>query len=186
MTNQPPEQPFDHEKWLHEMKREDAHRAHDRTSDFYDQLNESSIKSSVITLRACLLINGGAAVSVLAFIGGLASKELIGVSQLAPVADSLVKFAFGVVAAVAGMGLSYVVHYLTGANAISMEKVWEHPWVKPGKRTRLFAILKASTHVLAVVVALSSVVFFVCGIYSVRSAIEHMAITPSAGHAKGS
>jgi hypothetical protein len=174
MTNQPPNQPFDHEKWLHELQREDAHRAHDRAADFYDQLNESSIKSSEITLRACLLINGGAAVSVLAFIGGLASKELIGVSQLAPIADSLVKFAFGVVAAVAGMALSYVVHYVTGAHVNSMQKVGEHPWVKPGTRTGFFAILKTSIHVLAVLTAISSVGFFVWGIYSVRGAFEHI------------
>jgi hypothetical protein len=170
MTNQP----FDHEKWLHELQREDAHREHDRAAEFYNQLNESSIKSSEITLRTCFLINGGAAVSVLAFIGGLESKGLIETRDFGPIADSLVMFAFGVVAAVAGMGLSYVVHYLTGLHVISMEKVWEHPWVKPGKRTRLFGILKALTHVLAVLVAVSSVVFFVYGIYSVRAAIEHI------------
>lgn len=51
---------------------------------------------------------------MLAFIGGLASKGLIRDRQFAPIADSLVLFAFGVVAAVASMGLSYVVHHLTG------------------------------------------------------------------------
>lgn len=169
MTNQSPQQQqFDREKWLHKAKREDAHRAHDRATDFYNQLNESSIKSSEITLRTCFLINGGAAVSVLAFIGGLESKGLIGAPQFAPIADSLVMFAFGVVAAVAGMGLSYAVHYLTGLHVNSMEKVWEHPWVKPGKWTRLFGILKASTHVLAVLVAVSSVVFFVYGLCTWR------------------
>ena len=123
-------------------------------------MNELNIKSSEITLRTCFLINGGAAVSVLAFIGGLELKGLIGAPQLSLIADSLIMFAFGVVAAVAGMGLSYVVHYLTGLHVASMEKVWEHPWVKPGKRTRLFGILKASEmHAFAVFVAISSVVF---------------------------
>jgi hypothetical protein len=174
MTDQSPNQPFDREKWLHELQREDAHRAHDRSADFYDKLNESTIKSSEIALRACFLINGGAAVSVLAFIGGLTSKALIGTQQLASVADSLILFAYGVVAAVVGMCLSYVVHYLTLAHVFSMEKVWEHPWIKPGKRTRIFAILMGSTHVLTVLVAVSSVVFFVVGIYSVRNAIVHI------------
>jgi hypothetical protein len=174
MTNQSSNQPFDHEKWLHDLQREDAHRAHDKATDFYNQINEATIKSSEITLRTCFLINGGAAVSVLAFMGGLESKGLIGAPEFAPIADSLLKFAFGVVAAVAGMGLSYVVQYLTALYVRSMENVWEHPWVKPGKRTRLFGILKVSTHVLAVLVSVSSVVFFVYGIYSVRGAFAHI------------
>jgi hypothetical protein len=95
MTDQNPIEP-DRAKWLHEMMRDDAHREHDRANSFFEQMNDSSIKSSQIVFRACLLINGGAAVSVLAFIGGLASKELVGVSQFKPAADSLVPFAFGV------------------------------------------------------------------------------------------
>jgi hypothetical protein len=60
---------FDRAKWEYELEREDAYRAHNATEEFYSKLNESAIKSSEVTLGACLLINGGAAVSVLAFIG---------------------------------------------------------------------------------------------------------------------
>jgi hypothetical protein len=160
------------------MAREDAHRAHDRAYAFYDKLNESSIKSSEIVLRACLLINGGAAVSVLAFIGGLASKLSIGVAQLAPVADCLVKFAFGVVVAVAGMSLSYIVHYITGMHVESMEKIWEHPWLKPRRHTKFLAWLKIFVHLLAIAAAILALVLFVCGIFSVRDAIDHFPVSP--------
>jgi hypothetical protein len=53
--------PFEYRKWLYDMKREDAHRAHDRLAEFYNSINEQSIKSAELTLRTCILINGGAA-----------------------------------------------------------------------------------------------------------------------------
>ena len=96
MTDQNPSEP----DWRSGVVRDEARRAHDRADSFFEQVNEAVIKNGESAFRACLLINGGAAVSVLAFIGRLASKDVIGVSQLASVADSLILFALGVVAAV--------------------------------------------------------------------------------------
>jgi hypothetical protein len=120
----PPQQtpPFDYQKWLHEMTRQDAHRAHDNAIQFYNSINEHSIKSAELTLRTCILINGGAAVAVLAFLGSLASKGSNILGHLSPVADSIVKFAFGVLAALAAMGASYCVHYLVGCTSIRSKK----------------------------------------------------------------
>jgi hypothetical protein len=173
MANQGPDDP-DRVKWLHEMAREDAHREHDRTDRFLDQLNESAIKGADSALRACLLINGGAAVSVLAFIGGLASRDVIGVSQLKPIADSLVPFALGVVAAVVGMGLSYLVHYLGWEHRASQTRIWEHPWLIPGKNTQRIFYLRNTVHGLAAVVGVASAVFFVCGVFAVRNSVENI------------
>ena len=78
---QKPAEISDHEKWAHDLKCEDAHRAHDNAFEFYLKLNESAIKSSELAPRSCL-ITGGAAVSVLAFIGGLISKELLHLRRL--------------------------------------------------------------------------------------------------------
>jgi hypothetical protein len=183
MTDQKPTTPpLDLEKWKLEQGREEAHRAHDRMSDYFEHVNESSIKVADGVLKACLLINGGAAVSVLAFIGGLVSKELISVSQLAPVADSLVLFALGVVAAVAGMGLSYFVHYASGTHVNSMQKIWVYPWVIPGKYTSCLAFLKATLHLVAVIVATGSITLFALGIYSVRNSIDHLPANTAAVH----
>jgi hypothetical protein len=93
VTDQKPDEP----DWRYRMAREDAQRQHDRIDSFFDKLNDATLKSSDAALRACLLVNGGVAVSVLAFIGGLLSKGLIeDPRQLKPIADSLVPFAWGV------------------------------------------------------------------------------------------
>ena len=165
MTDQKPDEP----DWRHVMAREDAHRAHDLAASFTTQVNEAAVKTGESTFRACLLINGGAAVSVLAFIGGLASKDVIGVSQLAA----------GVVAAVAGLALSYFANYFTAVHAGSLTKIWEHPWLTPGKRTVWLARLKTGFHVLAILAGVVSVFFFVRGILAVRNSVEHI---PPATH----
>jgi hypothetical protein len=113
----------------------------------------------------------GAAAAVLAFIGGLASKDLIGLSPLSPVAESLTNFDYGVVAAVAAMGLTYAVHFLTAFHSRSQVKIWEFPYTKDGKYSKLWESLKVAVHLLTLAVAISSVWFFVMGIFAVRNAI---------------
>ena len=56
-------------------------------------------------------MRNAAVLSVLAFIGSLATKDLITVSQISRVAGSLLIFAIGVAAAVVGMGFSYLTHF---------------------------------------------------------------------------
>jgi hypothetical protein len=66
---------YDHERWLLEMRREDATRAHDAESTFFREVNKSAIDGANLTLRTALLINGGACIAVLGFLGALLSKQ---------------------------------------------------------------------------------------------------------------
>ena len=111
MSDQPT--PHEYEKWVYEQVRNEARRVHDRFAEFHLALSESAIKSSELTLRTAVLINGGAAISVLAFIGGLAVHGRISISQLGGIADCLILFALGVASATAGMCFSYLTHYFT-------------------------------------------------------------------------
>jgi hypothetical protein len=83
MSNE--ETPLEYQKLL----RDDARNAHQIFQVSFNSLNELSSKSSEVTLRTFVLINGGAAVSVLAFIGGLVGQGKIGVAQLGGFANSL-------------------------------------------------------------------------------------------------
>lgn len=77
MNSNEKNQDFEYQKWIHQANREDANRIHDKISKFVADVNEAAIKSSEIALRAAILINGGAAVSLLAFIGSIISKEQV-------------------------------------------------------------------------------------------------------------
>jgi hypothetical protein len=166
--------PYDHQKWLHELKREDAQRAFDHWDDQFNKLNDAAIKAGDVALRSGMLINGGAAVSVLAFIGGLATKDLITMQQLSKVADSLEIFAIGVALALTGLGLSYVTHFFGAGRVGSYTRNSEPPWIVPGPKTRRYAWATYSVQILAVFAGLGCIILFVCGMFSVRNAIGQL------------
>ncbi len=158
------------------MKRENAQRLFDLHSSRLDKMNEAAIKAADSALRAGLLINGGAAVSVLAFIGSLATKELIAVSQLSRVASSLEIFAFGVFAAAVGMG-SYLTHLFDAEYRASLKWKWvgDLPVTEDGPASKRIRWFRTSWHVLAVIAFLVCIGCFIVGMVSVRDAIEHLA-----------
>jgi hypothetical protein len=69
------------------------------------------------------------------------------------------------------MALSYLVHYFTAVHTDSL--------IQRGERTVLFGRLKNGLHVLAILAAVASVIFFVCGIFAVRNSVERI---PPATH----
>ena len=169
------QQPYDHQKWTHELKRQDAQRAHDKIDESFHIVNADATKAAELTLRVMMLINGGAAIAVLTFIGGLVAQGRIKVEQLNDMATSLTLIAIGVACAVAGIAFSYFTHYCMAGMERSYTKKWEHPFVEPGPHTTLWWRLNIVFHVCAVVTAIASLVIFVCGMLDVRSAISHLA-----------
>ena len=144
----------------------------DRIAELYLALHELAIKSSELTLRTAVLINGGAAISVLAFIGGLVSQGKIGFSQLGRVADSLTGFAWGVAAAAVGMGLSYLTHYsmiaVEGSKTLSLQQ----PFVQPGPTTKWWARVRLALHTLAIFAGIASLILFLIRMCDVKTAIS--------------
>lgn len=176
MTQEQTPPAYDHQKWLHELQREDAHKAFGRWDEQYDKLNDAAIKTADGALRSGMLINGGAAVSVLAFIGGLVTKDMISMGQLSKVADSLELFAAGVAVSVAGMGLSYVTHFFGASRIRSFARQWEPPWIVPGPNTRNYSRATYAAQILAFLAGLATIILFVGGMLSVRNAIGHLVI----------
>lgn len=170
-----PQPPLDFQKWVHELRRHDAHREHDRLENFFNSVNSASIKAGELTLRMAMLINGGAAVAMLAFIGGLISKDKIGVGQLERVGSSLTWFAGGVAFAVAGVALSYFTNFFLASVASSQIKKWEPPYLEPGANTFLYRLLNKAFHIATVIAGLVSLALFVGGILSVRTSLVHLA-----------
>jgi hypothetical protein len=122
-------------------------------------------------LRNLLLINGGAAVAILAFMGSVISKDAGSHKIIGDIAGGLTYFASGVIASVTALGLTYFVHFATGLAAASQKAVWEHPYIVPGKHTAWLARLKIGLHILAVALAVLSAVLFVISLLAVKNAV---------------
>jgi hypothetical protein len=165
------QQRIDHARWLEELKRRDAERAHDKHDQFIESTNRATIENGQLAIRTFVLVNGGAGVSVLAFIGSLATEDKIKLDQLSNVASALIWFALGVAAAMVSLGFSYFTNYLAVTHAGSMQKKWEHPWITDGSQTGRWAIAAETCKAIAIVFAVFSVVLFVVGMYDVRASI---------------
>jgi hypothetical protein len=61
-------------KWKYELNREDAKRAHDSNRDFHTYVNKIAMENANLALRTLVIINGGAAIAVLGFLGAIATK----------------------------------------------------------------------------------------------------------------
>ena len=149
MSDQPT--PHEHEKWVYEQVRDEKRRAHDRFAEFHLALSESAIKSSELTLRTAVIINGGAAISVLAFI---AAQGRIGVSQLGGIADCLI-----------------LSHYFTFAGQESNKLSGEPPFVQSGPTTKWWKLSARVVYDLAILACLASLILFVMGMFDVKDAI---------------
>lgn len=164
--NHPP--PFEFQKWVHELKRSEAERAHDKIDDFHRYVNEAAIKSGELALRIALLINGGAAIALLSFIGSL-PKE-----QKRIFADTLVWFASGVALAGAAIALAYFTNYFMAGIASSKLRTWEHPYVQPGPTTPRFTGLNLFFHIASAATGIASLAIFICGMLHVRNALASL------------
>jgi hypothetical protein len=170
------EQQIDERKWLHDVKRDDAKRAHDASRDFHSDVNKEAVGTSNLTLRTLVIINGGAAIAVLTFLGGVAAKDKVDFAQVGLVAGTIKWFAFGVAFAVFGMALAYLTHFATASISSSSVNNWEHPYVVDGPKTKRWRQINRAFHIAAILVAIASLVLFLIGMFTASNAITHMLI----------
>jgi hypothetical protein len=171
--------PDDDRQWRHELDRQDhqrdldhARRVHDRVDEFSRESNKAAVENASLVFRTAVLINGGAAVSVLAFAGGLISQGKLGLGpQVADVSLSLLLFALGVLAGVLGIGFAYFTNYCITGDAQSRARQWEPPYVVETAESRRWRRAAISSFVLASACGFGAAVLFVCGVIEVRNAI---------------
>jgi len=134
-----------------------AERAQDFRNEYLIRANEAAVKTAESAVKAMLVINGGAALSLLAFIGGLTGQGRVQLKDLSVFANCLIWFACGVVCAAVMAGLAYSASRCSVAYVSEQRPVW-----------RFIGIFFFWATVLAWI---TSVVVFVCGMLSVRHAI---------------
>jgi len=161
---QPPE-PFEYRAWVHEQRTGEAERAHDASREFRTQVNEAAIRGADAALRTAILINGGAAVALLAFVGSLEKHDQV------MVAGTLIWFAWGVAFAALGMAFAYLTHFCLATSEAAREWYWEHPYVRDTRLSRNWGRARVVFHSLGLVAGITSLAFFIYGMSEVRDAI---------------
>jgi hypothetical protein len=162
-----------------EHERRDMERAHDKLHEFLERTHETAIKGGETLWRTIALVNGGAAVSVLAFIGGLASQNRIQIGQLGSVAGSLLFFAFGVVAALLALALHSFNNYALTMHAKTMKFTRKNApeYISESKHTYHWTIASRALQTAAILSGAASLVLFVYGMIDVRQAVARLGET---------
>ena len=157
MTEQGPS--FEARTRVHDLLREEARRAHDNSTAFHTYVNQATMESANIALKTLIVINGGAAIAVLTFLGGVASKDKIDFASVAPVAMTIQYFAIGVALTLAAMAFSYLTNYLMVGIENSRLKTYTHPyygWSENGQQEAVehivsYSIVRLCLHLFAIV-----------------------------------
>jgi hypothetical protein len=170
-----PSPPLEYQQWVHEQNVRAAERVHDAANDFASKTNVAAIEGANLSLRTAMLINGGAAISVLAFIGGLASRDKVSLAAITQTAATLVWFASGVAVATLSMGLAYFTNLCVAGSGFSQLKTFQHPYLQETNKSRTYKRTGEFFRWLAVVGAVASLVLFICGMLAVKSAVGSLA-----------
>jgi hypothetical protein len=164
------------DRWKHKLIREDAKRAHDASNEFHTYTNKAAIEGANLALRTLIVINGGAAIAVLTFLGGVSSKDKIDFTKVGAVADTIKYFAIGVACALATMALSYFTHFFMTGIESTKNKIWEHPFLEDTPRSLLMRKLNLGFHAAAFAAALASLALFMCGMFAASDKITHLLV----------
>jgi hypothetical protein len=160
---------------MDETKRQDALRAHDQSRRYSEATNEAIIKQGEVAIRTVMLINGGAAVSVLAFIGALVREDGLTLKEVTGVSTSLLWFAAGVAMAAWALALSYFTNFCRAGSESSKTCTWERPYIIDNKQSQWWLWWANRFHVGAIVWGVLSLLAFVVGAFVVHNAIIRLA-----------
>lgn len=150
-----------------ELKRA-AERQHDRTDAYVEKMNEAAVQGANLAMRTVLLINGGAAASMLAFIGNIIAKgDATAQTKVPSLTHSLIWFASGVGLAAAATAFAYLTNYSNTANAANQKRDYIHPFDHSTDRSTLWKNASRIFHWSALAATLISLLVFVCGVIAI-------------------
>ncbi|RQH15708.1 hypothetical protein [Bradyrhizobium sp. RP6] len=163
-----------------EMRVRAAERAHDQETVFGKSANDAAVKSGEEALRAMILINGGSSVAMLAFIGTMASKDLVAPTQLDIISAPLICFAGGLVAAMIATAGAYFTNLMIAGSSNRKQREYEQPFVRPTRSSRIHNWFGEVFRYVAILAAAGSIVCFAWGVIKANSAFGMLSKPKSA------
>jgi hypothetical protein len=152
-----------------ELNQRLAEKTHAIVNANMGEVGKATVDAGNHALRAIMLINGGAGVALLAFIGSLASKE--GVNGIADLAASMQWFAYGVAVTAMGMCGAYLTNFSYVTALQSMICTWEHPYVLDTRSSTRWRRGGRCLHFFTIVLSLCALGLFVYGMLKVQGEV---------------
>ena len=169
MSEQQPD--LQYARWKWEQDRIIAERYHYKETVYAEWSNKAAIDNANHALRTLILINGGAAIAILAFLGAVISSDTNQFADdIVVVTSPIAWFAWGVALATLGMAFAYFTNYCITTSIQEREHFYEHPYVRETDVSEKWGKWAIGLQVTATALAVSSLGCFLFGMYSVRSA----------------
>jgi len=147
-----------------------AMRAHDNEDKFYYQVNQAAIDTGTAAVKTFFMLNGGASIALLAFLGAVAGPGRVTEESFRLIADTLAWFAGGVALAAACGGAGYLCNFFTVYASRSRKRTLVWPYFEEGRL--VWRILRTTFMVASVVAGVLSLVAFGGGMWEVRQAFQ--------------
>lgn len=146
-----------------------ARRAWDRHERTHLQLLGASLDTAREALRALLVVNGGACVALLAFLGvATGIEDTRRQAMFAALAeDALRWFAFGLLSALIAAGFAYLTNALAAAAISTRLSSQDPPYFIETPESQRNRSLSTTLNIGAVLAAVVSLIFFLTGILNV-------------------
>jgi hypothetical protein len=161
---------------LFEFHRQDAQWVADHFLSVAQAANKTAIESATFAFRMAILINGGAAVALLAFVGGMIGQGKVAVGpQLNTLAFTLIWFASGVAIGTLAAGLDYVANLAIVKTAITKTFSPVRPFILDSPSSKRWKRVAAAFGWTAGILGLGSIAFFAYGMIQVYFAIIKLA-----------
>jgi hypothetical protein len=152
-----------------DLNRNSAERAHENLAQFTRLNYGAAFASGQLVLRTIFFSNFSAMVAVLFFLSTIAGK--VSVAEISIISSSLIWFVAGITAGLTALTCAYLANLYDAYVATSVTPTWEYPYNKPGPTTHYYLRIARLVDSLAIMAGAVSLLFFIIGMWDVRSAI---------------
>lgn len=140
-----------------------AYAAHDRYYSRQASLLTSVIEFSHSALRSAAVLNGGAAIAILAFIGALVTSDRVQSTDFRALVDSLTWFGVGVFSSTLATGSAYLAQFFYHWAESKHELTWDHPFVVEMPSRKGYDRVGQTFHATAASLTIASYLLFAWG-----------------------
>jgi hypothetical protein len=154
------------------MSQDAAERAHDKIDKLAIRVGDIAVQNGSNTVRISVLINGGAAVAILAFLGSLGTNSFS--KYVEALEGGLFLFSLGVAVATFSLAFSYVANCSSTFYLMTLQRNFDAPYISAVRYSKLWKVSGIIFSTLAVFTALASLVCFLIGIWEIKDAIVEL------------
>ncbi|MEM7212391.1 MAG: hypothetical protein AAF479_10945 [Pseudomonadota bacterium] len=151
-----------------------ANNAHKNAYEAANKSNLAQIENANIALKSIFLLNGGAAVAMIAFLGSaVGTDNLPDGIRLSLVFAPIVYFGWGVALAAIATVIAYSANSCITRSLYGYDLDWTHPYVHENDESRLYKKWGEGLIVIGFLTVLASIALFTIGVYEVRAVVIH-------------